>query len=229
MQSIITHLLKIIQYQNQQIRWLVLFISKYLPLGQWAHDDTHSPRYQKFKTDRLPVVQPFIKQDWQFLLAYYEWKYQKKIKPVQRRNGKSIPEDTVCPVCGASHHYLYDNNGGNGQFQCKICGQTFITGERIKQPLKLKCPYCGHALSPIKHRKFLSSINASTITAPTIGTISSRLIPRNGRTTKNTSSNFTISTVSSPWIFLPWIWIHCPKTLLLLNFESRTLTSCPSV
>ena len=154
MRPIITHLLKIIQYQNQQIRWLVLFISKYIPLGQWAHDDTHSPRYQKFKTDQLPVVQPFIKQDWQFLLAYYEWKYQKKIKPVQRRNGKSIPEDTVCPVCGASHHYLYDNNGGNGQFQCKICGQTFITGERIKQPLKLKCPYCGHALSPIKHRKF---------------------------------------------------------------------------
>ncbi len=154
MQKIITHLLLLIQYQNQQIRWLVLFISKYIPLGQWAHDDIHSPKYQKFKTDILPTIVPFIKQDWQFLLSYYEWKYEKKVKPVQRRNGKSIPEDTTCPLCGAPHHYLYDNNGGNGQYQCKVCGQTFITGEQITKSLKLKCPYCGHSLVQKKNRKF---------------------------------------------------------------------------
>ncbi|SFI21508.1 hypothetical protein SAMN05192551_1091, partial [Tindallia magadiensis] len=61
MNSIITYLLLIIQYQNQQIRWLLLFISKYIPLKQWAHDDVHSPKYQKFKTDKLPVIQPFVK------------------------------------------------------------------------------------------------------------------------------------------------------------------------
>lgn len=154
MLTIITYLIEVIQYQNKQISWLVWFISKYIPLGQWAHDDFHSPKYQRFKTDKLPIIQPFIKQDWQFLLAYYEWKYMKKLKPVQRRNGKSIPEDVICPVCGATHHYLYDNNGDGGQFQCKICGQTFTTGERTIKPLKLKCPYCNHALSPIKHRKF---------------------------------------------------------------------------
>lgn len=154
MRSIITHLLLIIQYQNQQIRWLVLFISKYIPLGQWAHDEIHSPKYQKFKTDKLPIIQPFIKQDWLFLLSYYEWKYKTKLKPVRHRNGKSIPEDTFCPLCGATHHYLYDNNGGNGQYQCKVCGQTFVSGERATKPLKLKCPHCSHMLSPIKHRKF---------------------------------------------------------------------------
>jgi len=153
MNSIITHLLLIIQYQNQQIRWLVLFISKYIPLRQWAHDDTHSPKYQKFKTDRLPVMVPFIKQDWQFLLAYYEWKYKKKLKPVQRRNGRTIPDDVSCPLCGASHHYIYDNNGGKGQYQCKVCGQTFITGDQVTKKLKLKCPHCGHMLSPVKNRK----------------------------------------------------------------------------
>jgi len=42
--SIITYLLGVIQYQNQQIRWLVLFIAKLIPIGQWAHDDTHSPK-----------------------------------------------------------------------------------------------------------------------------------------------------------------------------------------
>ena len=156
MPTIITYLLDIIQYQNQQIRWLVLFISKYIPLGQWAHDDIHSPKYQKFKTDILPTIVPFIKQDWQFLLSYYEWKYGKKLNPVRRRNGKSIPEDTTCPRCGAIHHYIYDNNGGNGQFLCKVCGQTFITGKQVTKKLKLKCPYCGHSLSPVKNRKFFT-------------------------------------------------------------------------
>lgn len=156
MQKIITHLLSIIQYQNQQIRWLVLFISKYIPLGQWAHDDVHSPTYQKFKTDILPTIVPFVKQDWQFLLAYYEWKYGIKLKPVQRRNGKSIPEDITCPLCGATHHYIYDNNGGHGQYQCKVCAQTFVSGEQVTKILKLKCPYCGHSLVPKKNRKFFT-------------------------------------------------------------------------
>lgn len=156
MDSIILHLLSIIQYQYKQICWLILFISKYIPLGQWAHDDIHSPKYQKFKTDKLPIIKPFIKQDFQFLLAYYEWKYSKPLKTVQRRNGKSIPDDTICPLCGAPHHYIYDNNGGNGQFQCKVCRQTFITGKLVTSPLKLICPYCGHSLSPKKNRKFFT-------------------------------------------------------------------------
>ena len=156
MPSIITYFLNIIQYQNKLILWLVHFISKYIPLGQWAHDDIHSPKYQKFKTDILPIVVPFHKQDWQFLIAYYEWKYGKTFKSVQRRNGKTIPMDVSCPVCGAPHHYLYDNNGGHGQYQCKVCSQTFITGEQVTKSLKLKCPYCGHALSPVKNRKFFT-------------------------------------------------------------------------
>ena len=43
---------------------------------------------------------------------------------VGNADGKTIPEDTICPLCGAPHHFLYDNNGGNGQYQCKVCGQT---------------------------------------------------------------------------------------------------------
>ena len=115
--DIILYLLQLIQYQHKQICWLLNFICRYIPLKQWAFDDSHSPKYQKFKIDKLPVIKTFIKQDWQFLLEYYQWKYGKPLKPVQRRNGKSIPEDTVCPLCGAPHHYIYDNNGGNGQYQ----------------------------------------------------------------------------------------------------------------
>lgn len=110
--------------------------------------------YLSFGIDKLPVIKPFIRQDWQFLLEYYQWKYGKLIKPVQRRNGKSIPDDTVCPLCGAPHHYIYDNNGGNGQYQCKICGQTFSSGELVTTPVRLICPHCGNTLVAKKDRKF---------------------------------------------------------------------------
>lgn len=78
----------------------------------------------------------------------------KSVRLVQRRNGKSIPDDSVCPVCGAPHHYLYDNNGGNGQYQCKICGQTFITGEVLTSPFRFVCPYCSQSLVPKKDQMF---------------------------------------------------------------------------
>ena len=91
--NIILYLLQLIQYLYQQNCWLLNFICRYIPLKQWAFDDSHSPKYQKFKTDELPVIKTFIKQDWQFLLKYYEWKYHKLLKPVQRRNGRTIPDE----------------------------------------------------------------------------------------------------------------------------------------
>lgn len=152
--DIIQNLLNYINYLYQMNCWLIMFICKFVPLKQWAYDDSHSQKYQKFKVDKLPVIKPFIHQDWQFLLEYYQWKYHKTLKPVQRRSGKTIPEDTVCPLCGAPHQYIYDNNGGNGQYQCKVCGQTFVTGEQVTSSIRLICPYCGHTLVPKKDRKF---------------------------------------------------------------------------
>ena len=152
--DIILYLLQYIQYQHQQICWFLNFICRCIPLKQWAYEDSHSPKYQKYTVDKLPVIKTFFKQDWQFLLEYYYWKYKIKLKPVQRRNGRTIPDDTKCPLCGAPHHYIYDNNGGNGQYQCKVCGQTFSSAEQVSKPIRLTCPYCGHTLVPKKDRKF---------------------------------------------------------------------------
>lgn len=80
--NIILYLLQLIQYLYQQNCWFLNFICRYIPLRQWAFDDSRSPKYQKFKTDELPVIKTFIRQDWQFLLKYYEWKYHKLLKPV---------------------------------------------------------------------------------------------------------------------------------------------------
>ena len=153
MNSIIHYLILQNQYLLQIISYLFKFICKFIPLKQFAFDDSNSPDYQKFKTDKLPVIKPFEKLDYEFLIEYYYWRYKKRIKPINRRNGNEIPDSVICPRCGAPHTYIYDNNGGKGEYLCKVCSLTFDTGKRVTKKLKLTCPYCGHALVPKKDRK----------------------------------------------------------------------------
>ena len=153
MENIIRQLCYYNQYLLKIIFDLLKFISKHIPLKQWMHDDSASPKYQKFKTDKLPIIIKNEKQDYRFLLEYYKWRYEKPVTPVRRRKPTSIPENTVCPRCSAPLPYLYDNNGGHGECQCKVCGQTFVSGKKASASLRLLCPYCSHALVGIKDRK----------------------------------------------------------------------------
>ena len=97
--DIIQYLLSIIQYLYQQNCWLINFICRYIPLKQWAFDDSHSPQYQKFKMDELPLVTDF-RQDWTYkdLIPYYVKRYDKKIRPVSRRS--------ECDILHGSRHLL---------------------------------------------------------------------------------------------------------------------------
>lgn len=154
--NIILYLLQLIQYLYQQNCWLVYFICRYIPLKQWAFDDSHSPKYQKFKTDELPKIIN-LQQDWNWndLIKYYKERYNKIIKPINRRSECSIPEDCHCPRCNAPVLYLYRNNGKAGQILCKVCDTKFSPDDnRFSQNHLLKCPHCSHALSRIKDRKF---------------------------------------------------------------------------
>ena len=99
--DIILYLLNIIQYQQKQIRWLFNFICRYIPLKQWSFDDSHSPKYQKFKIDKLPKIIHYEKWDYLDYIPYLEWKYGKKIKPVNRRKDCDISNDCTCPRCNA--------------------------------------------------------------------------------------------------------------------------------
>ncbi len=151
--SIIYQLLVYIQHLEKNISCLLQLLCRYMPLRQMAYDDSHSPAYQKFKTDKLPVIVKFEKLDYGVLLTEYEQRNGKQLKPIQRRNGRDIPEDIFCPKCNAPHHYIYDNDGGRGEYRCKICGQCFVTGINATNPLTLACPYCGRLLQPKKERK----------------------------------------------------------------------------
>ena len=153
MDSIITYLLIYNQYLINIIGELLLFISKHIPLKQTIFDDSNSPKYQKFKVDKLPKIIKFEKVDYILLLGYYKHKYNKLVKPVNRRNGKSIPKETICPKCGALHEYIYDNNGSKGQYLCKVCGLTFKENNFASKALNFKCPYCNTTLDIYKKKK----------------------------------------------------------------------------
>jgi transposase-like protein len=149
----IQYLCLYIQYLERTISSLVTFIAKYIPLGQLAFDDLHSPAYQKFKTDKLPVIMKFEPWDWRQLQEYYVWKYGSPVKPVKRRGNSSVPESTICFRCNAPHQYIYDNTGGRGSYLCKVCGCVFASGAKVTRALTLACPYCRRVLQPKKDRK----------------------------------------------------------------------------
>ncbi len=46
--DIILYLINIIQDQRNQISFLLPLICKYIPVKQWAFDDSHSPKEQKY-------------------------------------------------------------------------------------------------------------------------------------------------------------------------------------
>ena len=153
--DIILYLIQLVQQLYQQNCWLIQFICKYIPLRQWAFDDSHSPKYQKFKVDEIPKI-IYHRQDWDWkgLNAYYTWKYGKPVQPVRRRSASDIPQDCTCPACKAPSIFLYRNNGKKGQLLCKVCQTRFSPDEnRFSKKLSLKFPYCSHTLSPKKDRK----------------------------------------------------------------------------
>ena len=155
--DIIMYLIQCIQYQHKQICWLLNFICRYIPLRQWAFDDSHSPKYQKFKIDKLPKIISH-KQEWNWcdLINYYEQRYHKTIKPVFRHGECDIPEDYRCLSCDAPFQYLSWNNGKKKtQLICKVCQSRFnpASDTRFSKTHTLHCPHCNHALVHKKDRK----------------------------------------------------------------------------
>lgn len=142
------------QYLLKQISQLLLFIAKHIPLEPPTSADSVSPNYQKFKVDKLPKIIKFQKVDYKLLIEYYLLRYHYAVKPVKHHNCKdTVPSDVVCPRCSAPHDYIYDNNGGRGNFLCKVCSQSFNHGDLISKSISLACPFCGHTLVSKKDRK----------------------------------------------------------------------------
>ena len=158
MYTIIPLLLAHIQELNKQILFLFKFIVKNIPLNlEKSKDDSlFSPKYNKLKVDKLPIIHVSKKKDYKQLLEQYIKEHGKPLKPIKSRGKNPVPDDVHCPCCNAPHIYIYDNTGGRGQFSCKICSTNFSRHNWIDNPIELHCPHCGHALSLEKKRKLFN-------------------------------------------------------------------------
>lgn len=109
--------------------------------------------YRKMEVDALPIFENPQKLDYKELLQNYLTEHGKALKPVKAREGsKATPTNLICPVCNSPHSYIYDNNGGRGQYLCKICKNTFKPNN-YRLSVKIKCPHCNKALVVMKERK----------------------------------------------------------------------------
>ena len=154
MNSIIHYLLLQNQYLLKISSYLCNFICKYIPLKQWTFDDSHSPKYQKFKVDEPPLI--IQREVWFYkdFIKYIKWRYNYDIKPIKRRSVCDIPDDATCPYCHAPKDYLYKNNGSHNQLMCKVCGRKSQTGiNEFSNKVVLRCPHCSHTLVHKKDRK----------------------------------------------------------------------------
>jgi len=147
MQQIITYLLVLLDHQAQMINMLLflLFGKGFKPKPEKCTDKT----YLKLSVDPLPI---FGRSPIEKIYDSAELIRAKHIGPIRRRGGKSVPADCVCPYCGATHDYIYDNTGGRGQYLCKVCASLFNKMEpsRDDEPY---CPFCMSKLLLIKKRK----------------------------------------------------------------------------
>lgn len=107
------------------------------------------------QVDSFPKIETPELLDFKKLLAEYRHKHGKELKTVKRHNNSKtkVPNTITCPHCGAPHTYLYDNNGGKGQFFCKVCESFFNYKIIYSKSIKRKCPFCDQTLAKIKERK----------------------------------------------------------------------------
>ena len=99
MYTIIPLLLAHIQELNKQILFLFNFIVKNIPLNlEKSKDDSlFSPKYNKLKVDKLPLIKVPEKKDYKQLLNQYLKEHDKPLKPIKSRGKNPVPNDVHCP------------------------------------------------------------------------------------------------------------------------------------
>ena len=151
MLNIITFFLSYIQIQAEIINMLMVLI-----IGKPAKNKDDEPinkTYRKLVVDELPIFEKTLTGDYKHIIGNYFAKVGVLIKPVKHRVSSKMPLDLHCPYCNAPSEYLYDNNGGKGQFLCKVCTATFHKNDKPLRDVILKYPHCRCILQKVKSRK----------------------------------------------------------------------------
>lgn len=151
MSKIISIIITFLNRINKIIWKIIIFLSQFIKVDEINHLNSKptDEQYRQFKVDQPAVIEPFVKLEHK---DYKQLIKDNNIKPVKRRNGKSITIEVKCPCCGAPKDYLYDNTGKQNQFECKVCSHIFSTNPNKDKDVILKCPHCMHQLE-LHHKR----------------------------------------------------------------------------
>ena len=152
MSKIISLFIQFLNRINKFIWKIIIFLSSFIKIDELDHldDKPDDVKYRLFNVDDPAIIEPFVNiehKDYKQIIKDHN------IKPINRRNGKNITIDVKCPCCGAPKDYLYDNNGKQQQFECKVCSYIFSLNPNKQKDVVLKCPHCKYQLSLYHHRE----------------------------------------------------------------------------
>lgn len=153
--------------------------------------DPEYPNYRKFKVDPEP---PLTKTpDSSPELDYRKIIKEKKLKPVSHRGSNKPDKHIKCPYCGATHSYIYINNGNKKsvQYQCKVCTKTFCETPKISVT-KYYCPICGNALYKWKTRLLVTMYKCGNNKCARYLDNKEKLTPEEKEMQKEKSSQFKL-------------------------------------
>lgn len=143
MSKIITLFIEFLNRINKLIWKFIIFLSKFIKVEDVIiNNKPTDERYRLFKVDASPLIEPFVKiehKDYKQLIK------DNNIKPINRRKDLNI--NIHCPCCGAPKEYIYDNNGKQTQFECKVCSHIFVYNPNKINDVALRCPHCRHTLT----------------------------------------------------------------------------------
>jgi transposase-like protein len=117
-----------------------------------SYNTTYYEPFRKFSVDSEPIIHKIEKLDYQELLNEYFLKHNKKLRPISRRRSSELNFKGNCPICGAPHDYIYENNVKSKQLLCKVCKHTFTLNKDFLEKIVLRCPHCSKTLERIKDR-----------------------------------------------------------------------------
>lgn len=145
MSKIISFFITFLNRINKLIWKFIIFLSKFIKVDDVVTNNKPTDeKYKQFKVDDSPLIEPVVKiehKDYKKIIK------ENNIKPISRKNGKQINGNIHCPCCGAPKDYLYDNNGKQTQFECKVCSFIFSNNPYKQKDVVFKCPHCQHTLS----------------------------------------------------------------------------------
>ena len=143
MSKIISLIILFLNRINKFTWKIIIFLSRFIKVEDIIIDNKPTDeKYKQFKVDAPAIIEPFVKLEHK---DYKQLIKDNNIKPIKRR--KEININIKCPCCNAPKEYIYDNNGKQTQFECKVCSHVFTNNPEKQIKAVLKCPHCRYTLN----------------------------------------------------------------------------------